>query len=205
MALLTGFLGSGKTTLVRALLGRTGREDTLIVVNEFGTVGIDHDLIASVHDDVILLRGGCLCCGVRQDLARTLCDVHLRAVHGRMPPFSRVVVEASGLADPGPVVNTLATHPLLCGEYALRSITTLVDAEHGAAQLAAQGVGRRQVTAADRLLVSKPDRVAADKTDDLLGRLRAINPLAALGQSRFGDADPAPMFAPLEHDRFVKS
>ena len=195
VALVTGFLGSGKTTLVRALLTRDGMSDTLVVVNEFGAIGIDHDLIAAVHDDVVLLRGGCLCCGVRQDLARTLRDLHLRAIQRSLPPFARVVVETTGLADPGSVVATLAAHPLVNDAYALRSVTTLVDAEHGAMQLTARDVARRQVAAADRLLVSKTDRVSAETVVALFRQLRAVNPIAALGRSRFGDADPAPLFA----------
>lgn len=195
VALLTGFLGSGKTTLVRALLVRPGMADTLVVVNEFGAVGIDHELIAAVHDDVVLLRGGCLCCGVRQDLARTLRDLHLRTIRGQMPHFSRVVVEASGLADPGPIVATLATHPLVCDAYALRSITALVDAEHGPAQNAAHPIWGRQVAAADWVLVSKSDLVSASSVAALMRTLGTINPIASLGRSRFGDTHPAPLFA----------
>ena len=141
VALLTGFLGSGKTTLVRALVAREGMANTMVVVNEFGAVGIDHDLIAAVHGDVVLLRGGCMCCGVRQDLARTLRDLHLQWLAGSIPDFARVVVETSGLADPGPVAAAIGAHPLVQDAYALRGITTLVDAEHGAAQLAAQPGG----------------------------------------------------------------
>ena len=196
VALLTGFLGSGKTTLVRAMLARDGMADTLVVVNEFGEIGIDHDLIAAVHDDVVLLRGGCMCCGVRQDLARTLRDLHLRALRGCLPPIGRVIVETSGLADPGSVVATLATHPLVSDAYALRSVTTLVDAEHGDAQLATHETSRRQVAAADRLLVTKTDRVSTDAVLAIARRLRALNPIASRGRSRFGDADTAPLFAP---------
>lgn len=198
LALLTGFLGSGKTTLVRALLGRAGMQDTLIIVNEFGEVGIDHHLIEAVHGDVVLLRGGCLCCSVRQDLARTLRDLHLRWHAGGVPPFARVVVEASGLADPGAVVTTLLGHPLVCDAYALRSVTTLVDAEHAGTQLARHETSRRQVAAADRILLTKPDRASPAVQAALRERLAAINGIAGIETCRFGDADPAPLFAP-EH------
>jgi G3E family GTPase len=196
VALLTGLLGSGKTTLVRALLTRDGMADTMVVVNEFGAVGIDHELIAAVHGDVVLLRGGCLCCGVRQDLARTLRDLHLRWRGGAIPDFARVVIETSGLADPGPVVATLGSHPLVQDAYVLRSITTLVDAEHGRRQLAAQPVGWRQVAAADRVLISKPDRVGTSERFALSRQLRTVNPVASVGTSLFGDADVGACFAP---------
>jgi G3E family GTPase len=198
VALLTGFLGSGKTTLVRALLARDGMADTMVVVNEFGAVGIDHDLIAAVHGDVVLLRGGCLCCGVRQDLARTLRDLHVGWHTGRTPPFARVVVETSGLAEPGTVVATLLAHPLVRDAYALRSVTTLIDAEHGPAQLAAHATARRQVAAADRVLISKPDRAAPDAAAALRALIGATNPIAAIDWCRFGAADPAPFFAPTQ-------
>ena len=194
VALLTGLLGSGKTTLVRALLTRDGMANTMVVVNEFGDVGVDHHLIAAVHGDVVLLRGGCLCCGVRQDLARTLRDLHLRWRAGTIPRFARVVVETSGLADPGPVVATLGAHPLVQDAYALRGITTLVDAEHGLAQLATQPVGSRQAAAADRILISKPDRTSVREQAKLVSRLRAINPIAHIGASLFGDAAAGGLF-----------
>ena len=195
VALLTGLLGSGKTTLVRVLLAQDGMGNTMVVVNEFGDVGIDHELIAAVHGDVVRLHGGCLCCGVRQDLAPTLRDLHLRWRAGAIPDFARVVVETSGLADPGPVVATLGAHPLVQDAYTLRGITTLVDAEHGPAQLAAQPVGCRQVALADRVLISKPDRASAADQAGLAQSLRAINPAAFVGTSLFGDAAAHELFA----------
>ncbi len=196
MALLSGFLGSGKTTFVRALLSRPGMRDTLVVVNEFGAVGIDHELIEAVHDDVVLLRGGCLCCGVRQDLARTLRDLHRRWQGGQVPRFARVVIEASGLAEAGAVAGMLLAHPLVSDAYALRSITTLVDAEYGAGQLSRHPTCRRQVAAADRILLTKPDRAAAAAQAGLRRRLAAMNALAPVEACRFGDADATPLFAP---------
>lgn len=196
VAVLTGFLGSGKTTLVRRLLASDGMADTMVVVNEFGAVGIDHELIAAVHGDVVLLRGGCLCCGVRQDLARTLRDLHLGWRAGRVPPFARVVIETSGLAEPGPLVATLASHPLVCDAYMLRSLTTLVDGEYAMRQLSEHATCRRQVAAADRILIAKSDRAAPAALAALQARLGGINRLATMGRSRFGDADPAPFFAP---------
>ena len=194
-ALLAGLLGSGKTTLVRVLLAQDGMAKTMAIVNEFGDVGIDHELIAAVHGDVVLLRSGCLCCGVRQDLARTLHDLHLRWRAGAIPDFARVIVETSGLADPGPVAATLGAHPLAQDAYKLRGITTLVDAEHGPAQLATQPVGRRQVAAADRVLIPKPDRASAADQAGLARSLRAINPVALIGTSLFGDAVANELFA----------
>ncbi len=196
VALLTGLLGSGKTTLVRALLLRDGMGDTMVVVNEFADIGIDHELIAAVHGDVVLLRGGCMCCGVRQDLARTLRDLHLQWRAGSIPGFARMVVETSGLAEPGPVVATLGTHPLVQDAYALRGITTLVDAEHGPRQLRTQAIGRRQVAVADRVLISKPDRAPQPNLIVLEQILDTLNPSAHIATSFFGDAATEELFAP---------
>lgn len=195
VALLTGLLGSGKTTLIRALLLRDGMADTMVVVNELAAVGIDHTLIAAVHGDVVLLRGGCLCCAVRQDLARTLRDLHLQWCRGAIPGFARVVIETSGLAEPGPVVATLGAHPLVRSSYALRGITTLVDAEYGVEQLGSQAVGRHQAAVADRVLVSKPDRCDRPRRMALDRLLYALNPVASVGTSLFGDAAARDLFA----------
>lgn len=197
VALLTGLLGSGKTTLVRALLARDGMGDTMVVVNEFAALEIDHTLIAAVHGDVVVLQGGCLCCGVRQDLARTLRDLHLRWRAGALPGFARVVIETSGLAEPGPVVATLGAHPLVQDAYRLRAITTLVDAEYGAGQLDGQAVGRHQAAVADRLLISKPDRCDRSHRLVLQRLLRALNPVASIGTSLFGDAAAEDLFVPI--------
>ena len=196
VALLTGLLGSGKTTLVRALLARDGMADTMVVVNEFAAVEIDHTLIAAVHGDVVVLRGGCLCCGVRQDLARTLRDLHLRWRAGAIPGFARVLIETSGLAEPRPVVATLGAHPLVQDAYRLHAITTLVDAEYGAGQLGSQAVGRHQAAVADRLLVSKPDRYDGPQRTVLERLLRTLNPIASIGVSLFGDGAANDLFAP---------
>ena len=195
VALLTGLLGSGKTTLIRALLTRDGMADTMVVVNEFASVGIDHTLIAAVHGDVVLLRGGCLCCAVRQDLARTLRDLHLQWRSGAVPGFARVIIETSGLAAPGPVVATLGAHPLVRDAYALRGITSLVDAEYGFGELGSQAVGRHQAAVADRLLVSKPDRCDGPQRLALEQLLRGLNPVASIGTSLFGDAAAQDLFA----------
>lgn len=193
---LTGFLGSGKTTLLNRLLRAPAFADCAVLINEFGEVGIDHHLIEAVHGDVVLLRGGCLCCGVRQDFSRTLRDLHLRWRDGSVPAFARVIVEASGLADPAAAVTTLLAHPLVCDAYALRSVTTLVDAEHGDAQLSRHATSRRQVAVADRILLTKPDRASRGAQAALRERLAAMNPIAGIEPSRFGGADPAPLFAP---------
>ena len=203
VALLTGLLGSGKTTLVRALLARDGMADTMVVVNEFAAVEIDHTMIAAVHGDVVVLRGGCLCCGVRQDLARTLRDLHLRWRAGAIPQFARVVIETSGLAEPGPVVATLGAHPLVLDAYRLRAITTLVDAEYGAGQLGGQAVGRHQAAVADRLLVSKPDRCDQPRRVALERLLRTLNPVASIGTSLFGGAAAEDLFAPVPARRLL--
>ena len=119
--LLTGFLGSGKTTLLNALLKSPGFANTAVIVNEFGDIGLDHFLIEQSQDNVVLLDAGCLCCTISDSLHETLAELHAKRVRGDVPAFERVVIETTGLADPGPILNTLLGHRFVTGHYRLRS------------------------------------------------------------------------------------
>jgi len=135
--LLTGFLGAGKTSLLKRLLRQPGLADTAVLINEFGEVGIDHLLIAEVVDEeVVLLQSGCVCCTIRGDLKDALLRLHGRRQRGEVPPFTRLVIETTGLADPAPIVATFAADPMLRHHFRLGNIVTVVDAEDGAAHLA---------------------------------------------------------------------
>lgn len=181
LTLLTGFLGAGKTTLLNRLLKDPALADTVVLVNEFGEIGLDHLFVEGIEDGMILLASGCLCCTIRDDLIVTLEDLLRRLDNGRVAPFRRLVIETTGLADPAPILNVLINHPYLALRFKLDGVVTLVDAVNGMATLDAHPEALRQVVAADRLVLSKtdiasdPDAVAA-----LRRRLGELNPGSAI-------------------------
>jgi G3E family GTPase len=177
LTLLTGFLGAGKTTLLNRLLKDPALADTLVIVNEFGEIGLDHLMIQGVEENMILLASGCLCCTIRDDLIVTLEDLLRRRDNGRIAPFSRVVIETTGLADPAPILNVLINHPYLAMRFRLDGVVTLVDAVNGMATLDAHDEARKQVIAADRIVLTKTDLLDAPHTAaPLRQRLAALNP-----------------------------
>ncbi len=178
IAIVTGFLGSGKTTLIGRLLRDPDMGETLVIVNEFGAAGLDHHLIKAVTDDVMLLPNGCLCCSIREDVVQTLCGLYRSWLAGAIGNFRRVIIETTGLAEPAPLVASIASHPLLTEAFALRSITTLVDAQHGLSRLDSSITNRNQICVADRLILSKCDLVEAEAIHRLELRLAMLNPLA---------------------------
>jgi G3E family GTPase len=183
VALVTGYLGSGKTTLIRALLESPGLGETAVIVNELGEIGIDHAILRRVDERTVLLASGCVCCTLRGDLADELRDLLDRRASGEIPPFRRVVVETTGVADPAPIVNTLVSEPLVRHQYALESVIATVDAQHG---LRGEE-SARQVAAADVLVVTKGDLADPDPVEQRLG---ALNPLAAVVRAVHGAVDP---------------
>jgi G3E family GTPase len=176
--LLTGFLGSGKTTLLRRWLASPDLADTAVLINEFGEVGLDHELLERVDADTVLLSSGCLCCTVRGELADAIKSLHSRRERGLIPSYRRLVIESSGLADPLPILTTIAAEPVLRHHYRVGQIVTTVDAVNGMAQLDHQPESRKQAAVADRLVVTKTD--IADAAPELMGRLRALNPSAPI-------------------------
>jgi G3E family GTPase len=174
--LLTGFLGSGKTTLLRRALTDPALSDTAVVINEIGEIAIDHYLVDFVEGEVLELPGGCLCCAVREDLAETLRNLIERRDSGEIRRFGRIVVETSGLADPGPILFTLGTDPMLDQRLRLARVVTLVDAVAGTASLDRFAEAARQAAVADALVISKTD--LAPFGDALRMRLDALNPTA---------------------------
>jgi G3E family GTPase len=183
LTLLTGFLGAGKTTLLNRLLKDPALAQTVVIVNEFGEVGLDHLLIQGVEDGMILLDSGCLCCTIRDDLIVTMEDLLRRRDNGRISPFNRVVIETTGLADPAPILNVLINHPYLAMRFRLDGVVTLVDAVNGMATLDAHEEARKQVVAADRLVLTKTDLVERPaELASLRQRLALLNPgVAVLG------------------------
>jgi G3E family GTPase len=196
VALVTGFLGSGKTTLIASLLGHPGMGETAVIVNELGEIGIDHHLLRRVDERTVLLKTGCVCCSLRGDLADELRDLLGRRNRGEIPAFERVVVETTGLADPAPVVYTLLSEPVVKHHYELACIVTTVDAQHGLRR----EESFRQAAAADTLVLTKTDLGSAVS---LAERLAQLNPAARVLEASFGNVEPDVLFAPAEHPREV--
>ena len=179
VTILTGFLGSGKTTLLNRVLRDRRFADTAVIVNEIGAIGLDHLLIEHATDDVVLLDSGCLCCGLQGGLRETLADLFVRRAAGKIPRFARVIVETTGVADPGPIANTLVLDALLRAEFRLAAIVTTVDALHAVAQIAANPEALRQIALADVLVMTKMDLAAHAEINTLSERLLGLNSLAS--------------------------
>lgn len=189
--LVTGFLGSGKTTLIRRILAEPGFARSAVIVNEWGEIGLDHDLIASADESLIELSTGCLCCRVSTDLARTFAQLSEKG-GGR---YERVLIETSGLADPAPILHALLMDSAIRAGHALAGTLTLVDARSGEASLSRHPEARRQVGFADRLLITKTD-VAPD-TSQLERALGELNPDAERLAAVRGAIAPEILFAPV--------
>jgi G3E family GTPase len=193
VALVTGFLGSGKTTLISNLLRHPAMGDAAVIVNELGEVGIDHHLLREVDERTVLMKSGCLCCSIRGDLADELRDLLGRRGRGEIPAFERVVIETTGLADPAPIVYTLLSEPVVKHHFELESVVTTVDAVHGLPR--AESV--KQAAAADTLVVTKTDLAGSAR---LTPRLERLNPTARVLEAEFGNVDPSLLFARAERD-----
>lgn len=181
VSLITGFLGSGKTSLLNRLLRHPAAARTAVVVNEFGEVGLDHDLIEASDDNVVLLANGCLCCAMRGDLVTALDKLYRGGQADSAAAFARVVIETSGLADPSPVIQLLLAEPSLTARYRLDGVVTVVDAVNGEATFDEHLESVKQVAVADRLLVTKQDLLGSDaRLGQLLARIVSINPAAPL-------------------------
>jgi G3E family GTPase len=187
VALLTGFLGSGKTTLLARLLGHPDMGETAVIVNELGEVAIDHHLLSRVDERTVLLKSGCVCCSLRGDLADELRDLLGRRDRGEIPAFRRVVVETTGMADPGPVLYTLLSEPVVKHHFRLERVIATVDAQNGLPE--PESV--RQVAAADTVVVTKTD---LSDGAEVRSQLERLNPTATVVEASFGEIDPSVLF-----------
>ncbi len=176
LVIVTGFLGAGKTTRLNRWLREPGLADTLVIINEFGEVGLDHLLIEEAPGDVVLMAAGCLCCTLRGDLIATLEDLLRRRDNHRIAFFRQVLIETTGLADPLPVLQSVLQHPYLSKRFQVAGLVTLVDAANGEATLEAHPEARRQVALADTLLVTKSDLVETPVLERLAAALATLNP-----------------------------
>jgi G3E family GTPase len=203
VSILTGFLGAGKTTLLNRVIGDPWLSDAALIINEFGDVGIDHLLVESSGDGVIELSDGCLCCTVRGELVDTLADLMDRMQTGRIRPFSRVVIETTGLADPVPVMQSVIGHPALGQSYRLEGVVTVVDAVNGLSTLDMHEEARRQVAVADTLVISKTGIAAAD--GGLHNRLESLNPMARVVNADDPDLSARELFESGAYDPAARS
>ena len=212
---VTGFLGSGKTTLVNELVKKLG--ETLVIVNEFGEVPVDHHLLQVAEERAVALPNGCLCCHLRGDLEETLIGAAMRRRRGEIAGFDRVIVETSGLADPGPVAQTLYADRALERDFKLGPIVTVVDASETGNRNLGLDIAKSQIAAADVIVLSKSD--LSPNSSELEREIGALNAHARRVPARFGDVDPAvleksgiektgtdPVFSPMaQHDRGIHS
>lgn len=187
VTLLTGFLGSGKTTLVGKILNDPRFSDTAVVINEFGEIGLDHVLVEAAPEAIVEMTSGCLCCTVRGDIRQSLVMLLARSERGEIPIFSRLVIETTGLADPVPVIHTLMLDPRLVRRYALAQIVTTVDCTNAATTLDTHEEAQKQIAVADTLVLTKTDLAPAD--EKLRERLAALNPSAKIIDARAPDFD----------------
>jgi G3E family GTPase len=198
VTVVTGFLGSGKTTLVRQFLKSPEGRGTALIVNEFGSVGIDDVLLRETTDEVTLLGNGCLCCNTRSDLQVALRKLVADRDRGKIPHFGRVLIETSGLADLSPILQTFSTDRALGGEFFIEVVLAVVDAATGLRNLAKAPEARKQVILADRLAVSKIDLAKSDEKRKLLARLKALNPRAEIDLVLDGRIAPQRLVQPAQ-------
>jgi G3E family GTPase len=191
VSVVTGFLGSGKTTLINRLLKRPDMNRVAVIVNELGEVGIDNDLVEVSSEQMMLLNNGCLCCVLRGDLEETMRDLFIKRRNGEIIDFDRVVIETTGLADPAPVMQTLMTDTMLEEQYRLDCVVTLVDAVNGLGQIATLPEPVKQAALADRLVITKSDLVDAAKLEELEAKLRELNPPAPIKRALNGEIELA--------------
>ncbi len=193
VTIVTGFLGSGKTTLINAGLKSPDLAKTVVVVNEFGEVGLDHLLYTSSNDAVVVLENGCLCCTVRTDLIATMNSLYHDRARGDLPDFNNVVIETTGLAEPGPVIQAFLSEPTLDGLYRVVNVVTVVDAVNWQATAQNHHEALKQVALADDLLITKIDLKGEDSYAELSAELQSMNPAAKIAKADFSVEAVAPL------------
>src|SRR5271155_1294112 len=201
VTIVTGYLGAGKTTLVRRFLASPEGAGTAVFVTEFGAVGIDDVLMREAADETVLLGNSCVCCITRTDLQIVLRRLVFDRERGTVPRFARIVIETSGLADPAPILQTFATDRALGGEFHIEVVLAVVDAVNGDAALDAAAESRQQGILADRLVISKTDLATPETVGQLARRLQQLNPRAAIDIAVAGALDPSRIVEPATGER----
>ena len=188
VTVLTGFLGAGKTTLLKRILSEYHGRRIAVIENEFGPENIDNELLVQEQDEEIIeLSNGCICCTVRGDLMRTLNDLRVKRENGELS-FERIIIETTGMANPGPVCQTFFMDDQIAEYYRLDAVITVVDAKHGMNTLDQQDESQKQIGFADRILISKKDLVTEEEFERLRQRILRINPRATITAVHFGES-----------------
>lgn len=204
VTVVTGFLGSGKTTLLNQVLDHPSMKHTAVIVNEYGKVGLDHHLLRQADEQIMLLKGGCLCCSIRQDLVAALKELLDLDERGAIPKLERVIIETSGLADPVPILSTILSDPVLQHRYYVDLVLVTVDAVNGHLHLDRQPEAVKQVSVSDKVIVTKSDLTASTEIEKLAVRIREINPSVRMLEAVSGNVNPNELFReesgdPLNH------
>ncbi len=194
ITIVPGFLGSGKTTLLSSVLQNSLMKHTAVIVNEFGEISLDHDLIAHTVDNIIELNNGCICCTIRGDLVFTLRDLYEKRLLKDIAHFDHVVVETTGIADPVPLVHTIITNPPLQKGYFIDSVITMLDASNAERTIHEHESAARQLAIADIIVIAKTDLVSKEESDRVGEMARALNPGGDIQQVILGDIAPEKLF-----------
>lgn len=194
VSVVTGFLGSGKTTLINHLVRQDGMEATALIINEFGEIGLDHVLVESSFENTLLLENGCICCSIRGDLIDTICDLFAKVGNGQLPPFTRIVIETTGLANPAPIINSIQSDTAVINRCGLEKVVTLVDGIQGRVHFERHEEAVTQVSQADLALISKTDLCSEEDISSLSDEILKINPSLSITSIEHGVIDPDQLF-----------
>ena len=195
ISLVTGFLGSGKTTLINHLVNQKGMEPTALIINEFGEIGLDNLLLESAIENTLLLENGCICCSLRGDLIDTICDLFSKVRNKKIPQFKRIIIETTGLADPSPIVTSLQSETLVINRCNIDCVISIVDGVQGSAQLREYEEAVMQVVQANLGLISKSDLCTPSEIGALTDHLNQINPMLVVKAIEHGQIEPANLFS----------
>lgn len=199
VSIVSGYLGSGKTTMINHLVNRPGMENTALIINEFGEIGLDNLLVESAIENTLLLENGCICCSIRGDLIDTICDLFAKAQNNQIPQFSRILIETTGLANPGPIIKSVQDEPAVVNRCRLECVITLVDGVQGLVQTVQHEEAVVQIAQADIVLISKSDLTTPDKMAILEEGLRKINPTLVVKSISHGEVEPDFLFQGAVH------
>lgn len=208
VSIVTGFLGSGKTTLINQLLHDPTMSNTAVLVNEFGAVAIDNDLLSNSDETVVFLGNGCICCSIKDDLATTLHDLSEQRRCQKLPKFDKILIETTGMANAGPIIDVILNDPLVQHDFALDRVITTVDTINGNHSLDLHAESVEQAAVADLIILTKSDLLPFEKEQEILPglqtRLKGLNPAATICNKQYETVDAETIFAPVNHDTLVK-